>query len=132
MSRRRADQHMGLICSVFCINIMLAIAKRVFGQVYSFATVRARSKKQSASNEAASANEKDVFKSYRKQLEKGSILRQFREDVFRRSELAEDWDASKKMAEEDSKLRKMLNVDREEMLQKVTNIEARAMRNRNM
>lgn len=36
--------------------------------------------------------EKDVFKAYRKQVEKGSILRQFREEVFRKSELRGDWE----------------------------------------
>lgn len=97
----------------FCINIMLAIAKRVLGQGYSFATVRSRLNKQSAANGNQEAHEKDVFKSYRKQVEKSSILRQFREDVFRRSELTGDWDPSKKMEEDDRKFRKMLKVDRE-------------------
>lgn len=111
---------------------MLAIAKRVLGKGYSFATVRSRGKKQGAENGDGEAHEKDVFKSYRKQVEKSSILRQFREDVFRRSELSGDWDASKKLVEDDRKLRKMLNVDRDEMLQKVSSIETRATQNRSM
>lgn len=71
---------------------MLIVAKRVLGRNFAFATARGKSKKQQTKLEDQYDMEKDVFKAYRKQVEKGSILRQFREEVFRRSELQGDWE----------------------------------------
>jgi len=53
-----------------------------------------------------------VFKAYRKQVEKSSILRQFREDVFRRAELAEDWGRNKKNLKEQATIEKLMEGDR--------------------
>jgi len=71
---------------------MLIVAKRVLGRNFAFATARGKSKKQQTKLEDEYDMEKDVFKAYRKQVEKGSILRQFREEVFRKSELRGDWE----------------------------------------
>jgi hypothetical protein len=71
---------------------MLIVAKRVLGKNFAFATARGKSKKQQTKLEDEYDMEKDVFKAYRKQVEKGSILRQFREEVFRKSELRGDWE----------------------------------------
>lgn len=83
---------------------MLAIAKRVAVRGQAFASVRGRTRKEEAPNPEGEPKENDVFRAYRKQVEKGSILRQFREDVFRRSELTEDWGSARPMDEEHRKL----------------------------
>ena len=72
---------------------MLIITRRVLSGGFSFATTRSKLRKDrgGAKNEE-DAGEKDVFKAYRNEVEKGSVLRQFRQDVFRRAELIEDWD----------------------------------------
>lgn len=92
---------------------MLAIAKRITLQGYAFASSRAGVKKEQKVKSEAETKEKDVFKAYREQVEKGSILRQFREDVFRRSELAGDWNQTNKMEKQSRELEKMLKVDKE-------------------
>jgi hypothetical protein len=92
---------------------MLVIAKRVAARGQAFASVRSRTPKEEAPNPEGEPREKDVFRAYRKQVEKGSILRQFREDVFRRSELTEDWGSARSMNKEHHELEKMLGTDKE-------------------
>lgn len=92
---------------------MLAIAKRITSRGYAFASSRGRARKAEKDDPEVDPNEKDVFKAYRQQVEKGSILRQFREDVFRRSELSEDWNKTNSMKKQSKNLEKMLNVDKE-------------------
>ena len=88
---------------------------------FAFATVRGKSKKQQKKLEDEYDMEKDVFKAYRKQVEKGSILRQFREEVFRKSELRGDWELQEtKQKREVQGLEKMLNVDKESVLSNAT------------
>jgi hypothetical protein len=70
--------------------MMLSITRNIISKSATFATARVKQRKQSQSKANESESE-DVFKAYRKQVEKSSILRQFREDVFRRAELADDW-----------------------------------------
>lgn len=117
---------------MFVKYIMLTIVKRLIGPGYSFATVRKVTKKQKPTPQQEQTEDQEVFKAYRKQIQKGSILRQFRHDVYRRSQLAGDWDGSYKAEAEDRKLRKMMNADKDEMLAKVSHIEARATQQRNM
>ena len=65
---------------------MLTITNRVLCRGFAFASARGNNfKKQRGSRGKEEGEEKDVFKAYRKEVEKGSILRQFREDVFRKS-----------------------------------------------
>jgi hypothetical protein len=64
---------------------MLIVAKKVLQRGASFATARHRPKKQAAAPHSDQVLEPDVLKAYRKSVEQGSILRQFREEVFRRS-----------------------------------------------
>ena len=100
---------------------MLIVAKRVLGRNFAFATVRGKSKKQQKKLEDEYDMEKDVFKAYRKQVEKGSILRQFREEVFRKSELRGDWELQEtKQKREVQGLEKMLNADKESVLSNAT------------
>ena len=100
---------------------MLIVAKRVLGRNFAFATARGKSKKQQTKLEDEYDMEKDVFKAYRKQVEKGSILRQFREEVFRKSELRGDWQLQEtKQKRELQGLEKMLNMNKESVLSNAT------------
>ncbi len=64
-------------------------------QGQAFASVRGRTRKAEAPNPEGEPKEKEVFKAYPKQVEKGS----FWEDVFRRSEFTKDWGSARSMNE---------------------------------
>ncbi len=65
---------------------MMIVARGVLNRGLCFSTATRRGRK---ANEDRSSFEppleKDVFKAYRNQVEKTSVLRQFREEVFRRA-----------------------------------------------
>ena len=89
---------------------MLIVAARIISRGQAFATLR-HSKRASQRRLAMEEgeNDEDVFKAYRHQVEKGSILRQFRKEVFRRSEIDRDWEAEqRKDLKEHRDLHKML------------------------
>lgn len=71
---------------------MLIVAKNIARRGFGFGVSRKVAKKVMGGRAQREGKlEDDVFKAYRGQVEKGSILRQFREEVFRRAELNEDW-----------------------------------------
>lgn len=72
------------------------------GFYFSFTTKRGRKASQERTNFEAPL-ETDVFKAYRNQVERTSVLRQFRQEVFRRSELSSEWENQKKKDAEEQK-----------------------------
>jgi hypothetical protein len=75
---------------------MMIVARSILNRSFYFATTK-RGKR--ANQERATSEppiEKDVFKAYRNQVEQTSVLRQFRQEVFRRSELNNEWETQRK------------------------------------
>lgn len=83
----------------------MIVARNLINRGYFFATVKRGKKANQERTNSEAPMEKDVFKAYRSQVEKTSVLRQFRQEVFRRSELSSDWEnEQKKEAAEQQKL----------------------------
>lgn len=70
----------------------MIVARNFINQRFFFATVKRGKKANQERTNTEAPMEKDVFKAYRSQVEKTSVLRQFRQEVFRRSELSNDWE----------------------------------------
>ena len=76
---------------------MLIVAKRIFRVQMCFSTFSQRLKNaKTSTNTADKPIDNDLFKTYRNKVEKSSILRQFRQEVFRRTEINSEWQAIKK------------------------------------
>jgi hypothetical protein len=74
---------------------MQFVVRRVMGS-YSFSGIGRKSKKGNQKRvDFEGTPSPDVFNAYRNQMEKSSVLREFRQEVFRRSELNVDWEKSK-------------------------------------
>lgn len=113
---------------------MLIVVRSLQNRSYLFSTARKRTRRGNDKAAGDAPLEKDVFKAYRSQVEKGSILREFRREVFRRSELSEEWDSLKtKEKKEQQQLEEMLKGEqKEQIVRNATHIESRLANRRNM
>ena len=92
---------------------MLIITRRILSGGFSFATTRTKLRKDRGTKNKEEENDQDAYEAYRSEVEKGSVLRQFRQDVFRRAELIEDWDGEMKPQKKQAEVEKMMNTNRE-------------------
>ena len=75
---------------------MLVVVKNLLKNAYLFSAAQKQGRKPIQKNTSEEPIlQKEVFQAYRSQVEKSSILRQFRESVFRRSKLNGEWSTIK-------------------------------------
>lgn len=114
---------------------MMIVARGTLSPAFYFATATRRGRKANADRTSFEAPlEKDVFKAYRSQVEKTSVLRQFREEVFRRAELSSEWENQKKReVEEQKQFAELIHgKPKEESINNAKKIEERLTSKRNV